>query len=153
MINIQEFRIGNFLLADNTMRVVCLINNDTGPNANPGIGYGYEGDCRYEDQSSDRLTGVPLSDALLEQFGFRFHPHFRLWQCIRPDGSYSIELDRDYSALDFGHRPIRSHVKYLHILQNLFFAIQGQELVDIQHAGVEADSASPGSNQHFVSSA
>lgn len=151
MINVKEFRIGNFLLADQSIQRVCLINNDTGPEANPGIGYEFEGDCRYEDQCSPKLAAVPLSDALLQLLGFRFHPYFKLWQRTRLDGSYSIELDHDYTALDFSHRPIVKNIKYLHILQNLFFIVQGEELVEDSHSGLTELHSADGLKQYFVS--
>lgn len=152
MIHVQEFRIGNYLLADQNMQRICLINNDAGPNANPGVGYEYEGDCRYEDQSSERLEAVPLTEKLLQQLGFRYHPYFKLWQRNRPEGTYSIELDPDYSALDFSHRPILKHIRYLHILQNLFFIIQGEELIQYKLPGADNYLETAGLKLDFVSS-
>jgi hypothetical protein len=130
MINIHEFRIGNYVLADNVIRRVCLINNDPGITQTQGIGYLMDDDCHYEKSDSPKLSAVILTDEVLEEFGFNFHEHYKLWQHPKPANSYTIELDRDYNALDFSHRPILKNIKHFHILQNLFYTIQGEELVN-----------------------
>lgn len=128
MIQIKEFRVGNYVLVDNTVRRICLINNDPAEQS-PFIGYEGDEECMTESCNSERLGAISLTDDLLKEFGFIFHEHFRLWQHVKPDHSYSIELDRDYSAMDFGHRPIVKNIQHLHVLQNLFYTIQGRELI------------------------
>lgn len=133
MIQIKEFRVGNYVLVDNKIRKICLINND--PAQEPSIGFEGEGELVSERCSSERLAAITLTDDVLKDFGFIFHEHFKLWQRTKPYNSYSIELDRDYSAMDFGHRPIVSNIKHLHILQNLYYAIQGKELMQSTRTG------------------
>lgn len=129
MINILEFRIGNYVLVDNIARKVSVINNNPNLVQTPSIGYKVDEKLEQEATSSSRLAAVPITDQLLTDFGFTFQPHFKLWQHTRPESSYSIELDKDYSALDFAHRPIVKNMQYLHNLQNLFFTVQGNELL------------------------
>jgi len=128
MIKAKELRIGNYILADNVIKKICSIKNDEDI-----VDVGYV-DCDDENQfgheacDSEKLQYIPLSNKVLEQFGFNFHSHFHLWQRTRPPGSYSIELDSDFAALDFMHRPIVKQLKFVHTMQNLFYSIQGIEL-------------------------
>lgn len=128
MINIHEVRIGNYLLVDNNMRRICFINNGSSAES-PSIGFISEGEAKQEMCNTERVQAIALTDQLLQELGFIFHEHFKLWQHNKPNGSYSIELDSDYQPLDFAHRPIVKGLKHLHALQNLFYSIQGQELV------------------------
>ena len=128
MIKIEELRIGNYILADNTIRKVCCIKNDNATSQPQFVGFEENSQCSYEMCDSERLQFIPLSDHLLKDFGFIYHTHFKLWQHSRPSRSYSIELDSDFAALDFMHRPIVKNLQFVHNLQNLFFSIQGVEL-------------------------
>ncbi|QEC43154.1 hypothetical protein [Pseudobacter ginsenosidimutans] len=127
MINIEQFRIGNYVLVDSKLRKICSLNNN-GNEEEKLIGFEQDGDVQFESAASDRLENVKITDQLLVLLGFTFHPHFRLWQHQRPEKTYSIELDNDYFPLDFAHHPIVQHMLHLHQLQNLFFSIQGTEL-------------------------
>lgn len=127
MINIEQFRIGNYLLVDNQLRKICSLNSN-GNGEEKLIGFEIADDVEYENPSSIRLKNVKITDQLLIDLGFSYHSHFKLWQHQRPDRTYSIELDNDYFPLDFSHQPIVQHMTYLHQLQNLFFIIQGEEL-------------------------
>lgn len=134
MINIEQFRIGNYVLADRILRKICYLNN-YGDKGEQLIGFEIDDHVEYEDAGSARLESVSLTDQLLVNLGFTFHPHFKVWQHSRPERTYSIELDNDYFPLDFSHQPIVQHMKQLHQLQNLFFTIQGQELTFQQQQG------------------
>lgn len=129
MINIQEFRIGNFILIDEEMKKICFLNNDPGFPGAPCVGYEQDNEVRYEPCASKRVRPVPITDAVLRDFGFVFHDYFKLWQHAKPDLHYTIELDRDFTALDFSHRPLVKNMMHLHSLQNLYFIVQGEELV------------------------
>lgn len=128
MIKIEELRIGNYILADNIIRKICCIKNDNAASAQQFVGFRENDQCSYELCGSERLQYIPLSDHMLQDFGFTFHAYFNLWQHTRPSRSYSIELDSDFAALDFMHRPIVKNLQFVHNLQNLFFTIQGVEL-------------------------
>lgn len=128
MINIEQFRIGNYVNVDNVLRKICSLNNN-GNQEEKLIGFEINNDVQFESAASDRLENVKITDQLLEQLGFTFHAHFKLWQHPRPKRTYSIELDYDYFPLDFSHQPIVRNMAYLHQLQNLFYSIQGEELV------------------------
>lgn len=129
MINNKELRIGNYVFVDNILRKICCIKNDDDLVRARCVGFEHNNDCEYETSDSERVQAVPISDQLLKDLGFTYHHYFKLWQHTRPDKSYTIELDREYSALDFSHHPIVRDMRYLHQLQNLFFCIQGEELL------------------------
>jgi hypothetical protein len=136
MIHINEHRIGNYILVDAEMQKICFISTDPGFAGAPGIGYKQGGKLKYEKSDSQRLEAVPLTDTLLKSFGFIFHDHFKLWQQKNSGNQYTIELDRDYTAMDFFHRPMIKNMQYLHALQNLYFSIHGEELVSNAPAGI-----------------
>lgn len=127
MINIEQFRIGNYVLVDKKLCTVCSLNNN-GRTEEHLVGFELDGEVAFESASSDRLESVRITNQLLTGMGFTFHPHFKVWQHPRPERTYSIELDNDYFPLDFSRQPIVQHMTHLHQLQNLFFSIQGEEL-------------------------
>lgn len=127
MINIEQFRIGNYVLVDNILRKICSLNN-YGNKEEKLIGFVIGDDVEFESAASDRLESAKITDQLLVGLGFTFHTYFKVWQHYRPERTYSIELDNDYFPLDFARQPIVQHMTHLHQLQNLFFSIQGEEL-------------------------
>jgi hypothetical protein len=146
MIDIKAFRIGNALLVDGvpqTLRAISVNNND--PSAASMAGYLLEEVICYVPVTSDRIQPVLLADEVLECYGFVFDNYFKLWQKKRPGiGTGSeIELDRDYTVLDFGYRPVVKEVKHLHTLQNLYYALQGKELQPglVENQPIEAVAA------------
>ncbi len=128
MIQSHELRIGNYILVDNEMKKVCCIQEAKDNIQTLCIGFEKNNRREYEEASSDRLSAVPISDALLGALGFTFHPYHKTWQHSKPKRTSTIELDRDFSAVDFSHRELVKNVQYLHLLQNLFFSIQKEEL-------------------------
>ncbi|GAB4091132.1 hypothetical protein [Flaviaesturariibacter terrae] len=129
MIHINEFRLGNFILAGTEICPVTFLNDDPGFEGTPGIGFHSKSGAHYCECNDRKLNPVPLSDELLERLSYKFDGHFKLWQHPKTERSYHLELDRDYTALDFSHRPFAREIRYLHTLQNLYFALSGEELV------------------------
>jgi hypothetical protein len=131
MIQITEFRIGNYLLVKGVVQqlgAIGIAGDDEG--TGPIIGYFMEGVLHYEHASSERVQAVPLTDDLLQQCGFSFHNYFHYWQKLSEvlGTGVDMELDRDHTVVDFSHRPILKEIKYLHHLQNLYFALKRKEL-------------------------
>ena len=128
MFRIEELKLGNYLLAENAIRKVGGIyigSSEPGGKRSEAAGNHQEA---YTWMLSEKLRFLPLTEELLAGLGFSFHTHFKLWQRLRPAKSYCIELDSDFVALDFMHRPICGPVQYVHTLQNLFYSIQGAGL-------------------------
>ena len=128
MINTQELRIGSYILVDNTIRKVCSIRSDESAATKPFVGFENNNSCEYETAISDRLAPVPVTNELLTALGFTFHSYHKTWQHEKPAKTSTIELNTEYAAIDFSHRPLVKHVQYLHLLQNLFYSVQHQEL-------------------------
>jgi hypothetical protein len=128
MVTIRDLQIGNYILVDQTVRRVVFINNDPCFADTPCIGFQLGEECSYAQSDSDRISGLAITDEILRGMGFSFHDHFHTWQYRQPGGHYTIELDKDYTALDFGHRPIRRNIRHVHTLQNLFAAVQDAKL-------------------------
>lgn len=129
MINTQELRIGSYILIDNSIRQVSSIKNDGNATQVPHIGFENNNKLEYEAANSERLAAVPISDKLLKELGFTFDDYHKTWQHEKPKRTTTIELNNEYSALDFSHRTLVKHLQYLHLLQNLFFSIQQKELL------------------------
>jgi hypothetical protein len=147
MIQITEFRIGNYLLVKSVVQQLSAIGiaaDEEG--TGPLVGYLKEGVLNYERSSSDRVQAVPLTDALLQQCGFTYNTYFQYWQKLSgvPGIGVDMELDRDHTAMDFSHRPILKEIKYLHHLQNLYFVLKREELsVGLPAAKMQEKEAMP----------
>lgn len=128
MIQSNELRTGNYILVDNEMKRVCSIKSENSNAHTSFIGFEHNNSCEYENASSDRLGAVPISDLILIGLGFTFHDYHKTWQHLKPSRTATIELNREFSAVDFSHRELVKNVQYLHLLQNLFFSIQKEEL-------------------------
>ncbi|RYY41453.1 MAG: hypothetical protein EOO08_01550 [Chitinophagaceae bacterium] len=129
MIAIKEFRIGNHVLVGSDICTVTLLNEDNEFADGPSVGFESPSGHGFRKVTDPTLQAVPLTDALLDRLAYVFHPYFKLWQHPRSAGAYSMELDRDHTALDFNHRPIIKEIKTLHQLQNLYFLLSGEELL------------------------
>ncbi|RYZ61515.1 MAG: hypothetical protein EOO14_04850 [Chitinophagaceae bacterium] len=126
MIPLEELRIGNFVIANDTIQQVSMIDQATGMAALK------RPDDRqpYMQFSLDTIEPVILTDDILEQCGFRYHTYFKFWQLIESsDGIRSeMDVDSDYAILDFMRKPIAKNLTALHQLQNSYFILKGKEL-------------------------
>lgn len=130
MITCNELRIGNYVLLNNQMQQVSMLHAAHNGNGAAAVGYEQAGDQATHTCTPSQLQPVPLTDALLQQAGFRYHPYFQFWQKIEPkNGELSeMDLDRDFNVLDFMRRPIVKGVTSLHQLQNVYYLLKGREL-------------------------
>jgi hypothetical protein len=67
------------------------------------------------------LNGIPLTEEWLVTFGFEYIEEYKWWEidwC-----NFTIDLGGEYE-FEFAFHPI----KYVHQLQNLYFALTGKEL-------------------------
>jgi hypothetical protein len=129
MIPLNELRIGNRILANNVAGTVKAINKDGISISDPELS-GVTTSLLNND--FDKVQPIPLTDQLLLQYGFAFNNHTRCWQKRRLSNNTfnTMELDMDYNAVDFMRRPIVKKIKYLHKLQNLYFELKGEELLE-----------------------
>jgi len=130
MIPFSELRIGNYVLINAVIRKIVMITSVEDKRHLPTVGYYVGEDLRFINCDSKQLQPAPLSNSLLEKSGFLFDSYFKLWQKPKPaiGTGMEMELDRDYSVVDFLRRPLLKEVKYMHSLQNLYYALLGKEL-------------------------
>jgi hypothetical protein len=124
MLNPRELRIGNII----DLGIVAGIYPSTEDIYNIWLHNGLS-------FSSDQISGELINEEWLVNFGFRKQ---ELAGCAPsywiPDNEHTFELDwdkasgldliHDGSTIGFGFK----HIKYVHQLQNLYFALTGEEL-------------------------
>ena len=111
----NELRIGNLITRKNKVLKVWIIHPDK--ILVSGYSWGKYFKCEY-------LEPIPLTEEWLFKFGFykvgeNSYNHNNFWFC---ELSKNNELRFD----DLGN----VYVKYVHSLQNLYFALTGEELVE-----------------------
>ena len=126
MIPSQELRIGNFVIANETMQQISMIDQ-----ASSMAALKMPGNTQASQQFPlTAIQPVILTDEILEQCGFLFHNYFKFWQLIdSKDGIRSeMDVDSDYAIIDFMRKPIAKKLTALHQLQNIYFILKGKEL-------------------------
>ena len=129
MIPGHELRLGNYVLVEQTLRQVSMINDTSSATmVLPGVQAQETGANKL--QSLEALQPVPLTDAVLQQCNFVYHDYFKFWQLITGEGESrsEMDIDRDFNILDFMRKPIVKSVASLHQLQNIYFMLKGKEL-------------------------
>lgn len=133
MITCNELRIGNYFLLNNQLHQVNMLHGSQAGNGTAEVGFEEGEDHSLHTCTTAQLQPVPLTDELLQQAGFRYHPYFQFWQKVskEPGEQSEIDIDSDYNVIDFMRRPIVKGLSSLHQLQNIYYTLKGQEL-DIQ---------------------
>ncbi|MGE5520232.1 MAG: hypothetical protein ACM3VS_09930 [Candidatus Dadabacteria bacterium] len=131
MISCNELRVGNYVMVNDDIHIISMINNnDTFSSSTVFIKKdGLESSANASCKSSN-LQPIPLTDKLLEECFFKFHRHFKFWQLItiNDEKQSEMDIDVDYSVIDFMRRPVVKRITSLHQLQNIYFALKGNEL-------------------------
>ena len=136
MIKANELRIGNYLQLDSVIFHVYEIYNDLQSVElrrknleNPKLN-DYE-EC---DLDCNDLQPIPLTEELILKFGFK-KIKFLNEYFVEENGYKHLDMIIRYGCFD-GHRFIFDfandkcvNLKYVHQLQNLYFALCGEELV------------------------
>lgn len=112
MIAANELRIGNKVLRtkNNSLFTITAIDISTIANGDLSV------------------TGIPLTPEILEQCGFK-KSHQGYMELSRDEFNLAFDetgLDIAINGNDIANT--LSHIKYLHQLQNLYFALTGTEL-------------------------
>jgi len=112
----SELRIGNYVCGLKMEEPIRRINDS--------IQYNYKTE-RYEldDIDLDCFEPIPLTEEWLLKFGFESNPYQDRYE----NKVIQVECNklRGYTELWIDGMP---HIKYIHQLQNLYFALTGQEL-------------------------
>jgi hypothetical protein len=127
--NANELRLGNWVHPVFPMRVVGIYADETLCNFQ-----GNEGDV-WEYNPKD-LDGIPLTDEWLESFGFKlisnYQPEGKIYAKALLDFTTQIKIEvciaYNFIEIEGNLGSIRVPAKYVHQLQNLYFALTGKEL-------------------------
>lgn len=130
MIKPHELRIGNYVYDDEQIivKIECLRSkefNDWNGVDDYEIQFSKDGDLCW----SGPCFGIPLTEDWMLKFGFEpcyegvtgEHP----WASFKKDG---IEISLPYFEFTFSEGDFVATLKSVHQLQNLFFALTGEEL-------------------------
>jgi hypothetical protein len=110
----EELRLGNWVHPVFPMKVVSIYKDEILCDFE-----GNEGDP-WEFDPKD-LDGIPLTEEWLMRFGFNYDDFSRSWS----DKNEEIRIDKTDAGFLVDWNSI---VKYVHQLQNLYFALTGKEL-------------------------
>lgn len=130
MIHSYELRLGNYVLVNQNIEQVSMIDGTFSATTALSTGTKNREDMTKK-HSLESFQPVPLTDDILQQCNFVYHDYFKFWQLITGIDSDRSEMniDRDYTIIDFMRRPVVKKVTSLHQLQNIYFMLKGKELV------------------------
>lgn len=75
------------------------------------------------------IQPITITPEILETIGFKTHPAVPVWQLMLPDYNGDIMFfGTECKFVTDGEKTTLPHIKYLHQLQNLYFALTGEEL-------------------------
>jgi hypothetical protein len=109
MVKANELRIGNWVkfLLDGTYHQVKFIDF-----------------VNWDENEANQLEYIPISDEILKKCGFKEKNQYSSYFSIN---KFEFYIERDILHYDlFGGKSVK--LKHLHQLQNLYFALTGQEL-------------------------
>lgn len=116
--NIQELRIGNYIEWNNTKLIITCVNIDY------CIGYDKLKDELIHDQCSKLIfKPIPLTEDILLKCGFYKGSEYYVLNGV------NINIDNfDFTYFDNSLCSRKTKINSLHQLQNLYFALTGEEL-------------------------
>jgi hypothetical protein len=88
-------------------------------------------DLQFMKQAHDRLYPIPITEEWLLKFGFDKHPNpngTRSWCYYKDRERWVIQSMLDLNSFSFGITPLKPELNFVHQLQNLYFALTGEEL-------------------------
>ena len=118
----SELRIGNLVYnkEKETERVYTLYNSSIN---------GYDGNAGIQPDDQELFQPIPLTPSWLERMGFEYEKGLNTYWSIGVN-----PITKDYLLVIkcnnecFYYRNIHHKLKYVHQLQNLYFALTGKEI-------------------------
>lgn len=129
MIAANELRIGNWVTHFGNYGKIESIKKDFGNY----LVYGKLNNCDFGNVI-DAIQPIPLTPEILEKCGFEIHSKYSFWNFITKNGFAISMWMEDKPCAGFEIKGVCywgegfTEVKHLHQLQNLYFALTGQEL-------------------------
>jgi hypothetical protein len=84
-----------------------------------------------EESDLSHLRPIPLTEEWLLKFGFKVNRQTKeennIWRCYWTEGHFEIEQIIGFFLWD--NNCYGTKIKYVHQLQNLYFALTGEELI------------------------
>lgn len=142
----SELRIGNYVFhKENVLRITNIIDFCV------NMEFGEQSGERNDEIDIDEISPIPLTEELLKKCGFDVHPYddnsgngktAELEYLIKtkntPEGycqSFSMDKGNNWEHWTYNHsggdyeiNAVNIKIKSLHQLQNLYFALTGEEL-------------------------
>jgi hypothetical protein len=119
----NELRIGNYVLDtdDDSLMVVSRLESTEYTQWNSGDFYNITCKCPNDNYYEGLFKPIPLTEEWLLKFGFKKND----------EGRYDkrMELILENKVYHFKQGWTNVELKYVHQLQNLYFAITGEELI------------------------
>jgi hypothetical protein len=122
MIKVNELRVGNWIDFAGTIAPVTEID---GENIWVRGKIKLPDSTKYPSFPIKRLKGIPLTPDILEKAGFT---EGRITSAVYYHKGRNFSLEGHATIKDHGFRYNSLQVKHLHQLQNLYFALTGEEL-------------------------
>ena len=129
MIKANELRIGNIINYQGVKKIVNSLSSES-------IDVCYlanYGEFKYPNTPIEHIKPIPLTEELLLKCGFISRSFKMSDISIKKDTNlytlvYDLIKSECYLDLDFTFMTLDNEIKYLHQLQNLYFALTGEEL-------------------------
>lgn len=118
MIKASELRVGNLVQIDANCQEVIEITGTTGTIRVAGM--------KNVKTPYNQINGIPLTPEWLERFGFEVYGSEPYWKYA--DGINGMFKNNRFRLFTFQTHGDYVPVDYVHQLQNLYFALTGQEL-------------------------
>ena len=126
-----DLRIGNWVLIPTSMDGIII---PSFPKKVKGIGIFGGIDFTEPEYPENHIVpavhcaGIPLTEEWLLKFGFKESKTFFGRNSFEKDGYHLIKNGKYFEFLVIGSSVILAKIKYVHQLQNLYFALTGKEL-------------------------
>lgn len=120
----NELRLGNLFSYEQTTHVVTAISNTNSKYADSKW---LKGDgIEYYRHDIDEMKPIPLTEEWLLKFGFK--KYNRVWYLKDPELDLKIFPFSIWEDLSYNTGELTPPLDFVHQLQNLFFALVGEEL-------------------------
>ena len=134
MIDTKELRIGNLVTTDGLVSIVLEVRDNGAYLSVKEAQYG-----AFRHMHSNDIMPIPLTPEWLRKLGFTTldaEVDIEVWGLDDNSNGEEFSIISDgldtpmplFFAYDLGYREIKKEIQFVHQLQNLYFALTGEEL-------------------------